>query len=361
MVFVHLSRPPALPLLILAALLVSCGVRPGGGKRITVYERGKGETELTLENEALLLRFIPGTAEILVTNKSTGTVWRTNPADAAADPGAEPVTRDLLQSQFILTYTDDAGLETTFSSRRDSVQDGRYEYALVNNGVEVSYTAGNVARTYYIPSAAPEERLAGFLEKMSAEERSAVESSYRLYDINRLYSSDNKSDLLVKFPDLEKTRVYALQENTRDYVKENLEQIFQAAGYTVEDYEEDAAHYHSLQEDAQPVFNVTLRYELDGPSLLVSVPFDRIAYRKEYPLTHLNLLPYFGAGGREDEGYLVVPDGSGALIDFNNGRQNQNPYISPVYGWDDGQARLVKLTDNRANFPAFGIQKNGEA
>lgn len=35
------------------------------------------------------------------------------------------------------------------------------------------------------------------------------------------------------------------------------------------------------------------------------------------------ILPFFGAGSTTESGYLLVPDGSGALMNFNNGRTNE--------------------------------------
>jgi hypothetical protein len=58
---------------------------------------------------------------------------------------------------------------------------------------------------------------------------------------------------------------------------------------------------------------------------------------------------------------MLVPDGSGALIYFNNGRQNQISYNINVYGWDEAMPRDAVINDNKAPFPAFGIHKNGNA
>jgi hypothetical protein len=95
--------------------------------------------------------------------------------------------------------------------------------------------------------------------------------------------------------------------------------------------------------------------------MVVSVPFNRIAYHPSYPIIRLDLLPFFGAGGMDDDGYLLVPDGSGALIYFNNGKFNQIASNNPVYGWDEAMPRDVVVNDNRAAFPVYGIQKNGNA
>lgn len=76
----------------------------------------------------------------------------------------------------------------------------------------------------------------------------------------------------------------------------------------------------------------------------------------------VSLLPYFGAGGLQDDGYLFVPDGSGALIDFNNNKQNNQEYYSLVYGENP---TLVKTSQTpvqqKATLPVFGSKVNDHA
>ena len=49
---------------------------------------------------------------------------------------------------------------------------------------------------------------------------------------------------------------------------------------------------------------------------------------EEYPVNSISLLSFFGAAGQEREGSMFVPDGSGALIHFNNGKTNIRPISS---------------------------------
>lgn len=57
-------------------------------------------------------------------------------------------------------------------------------------------------------------------------------------------------------------------------------------------------------------------------------------------LTKIILCPYFGAvssvdnNGNPTEGYMIVPDGSGAVINYNNGKTNYSSYSNRVYGRD---------------------------
>ncbi|MCD7805131.1 MAG: DUF5696 domain-containing protein [Oscillospiraceae bacterium] len=51
-------------------------------------------------------------------------------------------------------------------------------------------------------------------------------------------------------------------------------------------------------------------------------------------LTELAMNPYFGAADSEAEGYMLVADGSGAIINLNNGKGNYSNYSSTIYGRD---------------------------
>jgi hypothetical protein len=335
---------------------VSCKKRTVRPKPVMVYEYLGGGEEVVLENEYLSLRFLPATAEIILTERASGTEWRSNPPNPSGDRMADAVTRYLMESQVSLEYADNSGVGMTLQSGIYSVQRSAYEYEVVDGALEVRYTIGDIARSYHIPPAMRADRMLTYLEQM--EDRSIVESTYRLYDINNLRTTDNKDQLLADYPELSRTKLYVLNAQAPDYMKEIAEASFEAAGYTYEDYFEDSMLYTVSGEVIKPAFSVTLRYMLDGRSLILNVPFDQIGYRPAYPIIQLALLPFMGSGSVDDSGYILVPDGSGALIYFNNGKQNQLPYNVGVYGWDEAMPREVIISDNKAPFPVFGIHKN---
>ena len=349
-----------LPVLLFVFLIViSCGGRPSGARNIIIYENEGSTEELVLENEYLELRFLPQNAEIILTEKATGVQWRSNPSEH--DPLADPITRYTQTSQFFLEYANVYGIGQTLFTSEHGVNHGAFSYDIVNNVLEVNYTVGNLDRTYVIPPAVPEERMLEFISLMTSAQRSVVNSGYRLYDIDNLRRDDNREELLALYPDLISNNIYVLRAATHDYQKAEYEVYFAEVGYTYEDYLEDVAHYPALAGEEKPAFNISLHYSLEGKSLVVDIPFEKIGYRTGLPITTLSVLPFMGAGGLDDEGYLLVPDGSGALIYFNNGRQNQQAFNSIVYGWDEGLVRNAVISDNRSPFPVYGIQKNGNA
>lgn len=78
--------------------------------------------------------------------------------------------------------------------------------------------------------------------------------------------------------------------------------------------------------------SVAVEYALLNGYLQVRVPFDGIEENDRFKLVDISLLPYFGAGSPEDEGYFLLPDGNGAAIDFNTPRTGAVEYAAEVYG-----------------------------
>ena len=85
-------------------------------------------------------------------------------------------------------------------------------------------------------------------------------------------------------------------------------------------------------------FKVEVRIEDD--KLKVNVPYDSIKEEtvgtlnpKDYKLKSIILFPYFGSENYEINGYSFIPDGSGALIRYNN-HKSSTAYIKKLYGDD---------------------------
>lgn len=119
-------------------------------------------------------------------------------------------------------------------------------------------------------------------------------------------------------------------------------------------------------------FVIPVEYVLEEDCLAASIISDGIEEgvwedpdtdpEKKQSIMSVSLLPFMGAAGSDDEGYLVIPDGSGALIHFNNGRSGAAIYQQDVYGRDETLS-IKKATTSTydVNMPLFGIVRNGRA
>lgn len=74
-----------------------------------------------------------------------------------------------------------------------------------------------------------------------------------------------------------------------------------------------------------------VEYTLEKDYLAVTIVREQIKISDECILMGINVLPSFGAGNSQDEGWLFVPDGSGAVVKFNNGIKTSNKYDKYVY------------------------------
>ena len=108
---------------------------------------------------------------------------------------------------------------------------------------------------------------------------------------------------------------------------------------------------------------VPVQYTLNEDGLLAQVLVDEIdeQWSNRYLVTGITMLPWFGAGNLTDEGYLFVPDGSGAVMGFNNDKNRFSFYTSPVYGQNatttiDSSTTVKEV----AQMPIFGINKKAE-
>lgn len=76
----------------------------------------------------------------------------------------------------------------------------------------------------------------------------------------------------------------------------------------------------------------------------------------------LSLFPNMNAGYADEEGYFVIPDGSGAVINFNNGKGSSMKYSQRIYGreYAYAQDRAPKKTE-QAYLPILGVVKQDSA
>ncbi len=117
-----------------------------------------------------------------------------------------------------------------------------------------------------------------------------------------------------------------------------------------------------------------LKVTLDDQGLQVEVPADSIQEENEkFAIGNLYLYPFLGYSKMDEEpGYLVIPDGAGALISLKDhyGQYSQ-PYSEPVYGTNYGiddpyvlslkEGQVTTSEPNTVTAPIFGIVHTNKA
>lgn len=111
--------------------------------------------------------------------------------------------------------------------------------------------------------------------------------------------------------------------------------------------------------------SVPVSYKLCDDYLEVSVDCTKIKesqFESGKIATEITMLGAFGAGAPDEEGYFVLPDGCGALVNFNNGKETAKAYSQNVYGRDITVVPTTKpAVTETINMPVYGIVKDGNA
>lgn len=344
--------------------------------RQTSYE-GDGQ-EIVVESSKLKMVMDPNTTQFRVEVKDTGAVWYSNPEGAADDPRALDNEKNNMQSTMIVTYSNINGVDTPLNNYQYSILNQIYDIEHTDDSITVHYSIGNVKPEYAFPAVSTQERYEAFMETLTELlptvdnpkdyfDVRELKEYFKLIDLDNLKGGDvKKKDTYVEnFPMLEDGPCYVTLTNddTKKYIMQKIERTFELVGYTYEEYLEDKENDMRVSTDDTPIYNVKVVYTLTDNEMKVTVPLNEIEYRTEYPIFQIAMLPYFGAGGADDEGYLLVPEGGGAMINFNNGKISQPAYFANMYGWDMARRHDLDsvVHETRAVFNAFGIAKNGNS
>lgn len=106
---------------------------------------------------------------------------------------------------------------------------------------------------------------------------------------------------------------------------------------------------------------IPMYINLEDDYLSIYIPIEEIKEDGSNQVYEIGIAPYFGAGGIEDEGYMFVPDGSGAIINFNNGKQRYNQYRDDIYGADPNIVPNTKIVrKEQVKLNTFGIKKGND-
>lgn len=201
----------------------------------------------------------------------------------------------------------------------------------------------------------------------------------RLSDTIVLYRNDMDMRSLITAADVEhmkNTEVYALLDGTYPrFDRDEIPRIFKEAGYGPEDVIEDhiAASLDPPMQNPE-VFRIPVVFRIDGPSLVVTIPAGEIEYpidvlTKEGEIAtfmpqSIDLLQYFGAADTAAQGYIFVPDRSGALVELNNQRKLSLPsFLGSVYGVDRSIAPQQEsiARGSLIRLPVYGLKSGDRA
>lgn len=309
------------------------------GSEFTAKSESKADVEgmvLVAENDILKLYTNTETAEVAVYDKRNGKITYSNPQDADEDTIANETNKNNLKSQFIIDYYNTARNMGTYDSYSMSVKEGRFEVESIENGVRYIYTIGDFSQvsTGLVPKYITQEKL---------DEVCANLSDVKGRSLAKRYATFNEAK-----------GMYELNQQAQNsfVIIQSIQEYFLEAGWTEDDYNEQMELAGEDTENETMSFVIPVEYRLADDGINVSVPAKGIREKGGGKLYNIKLLSYFGAAGTEKDGYIVVPNGSGSLINYNNGKSADAVYSQYIYGLDPMVANYTQLgTTQDARLP----------
>lgn len=277
-------------------------------------------------------------------NKKDGSVWYSNPQDREEDPKASGYNKSMLSSQLMLSFSDSSGKPQQYNNFNQSVQYEQFEYEKLKDGLKITYTVGEKLRgVEQVPPLIGEER-------------------FQTLILDKIKDEKVKSDMLKRFKLNEAKQAYERRDQALNGMAlTRTLKVFEEVGYTEEEMNIDREAFADGEGASQALFVLPVTYRLDGDQFVVNVSTEEIDAKGFY-LQTLSVLPYFGAAGTREEGYMFVPDGSGSLIRLNNGKLEASPYNESLYGIDQTRYNRFKpMSGYPARLPVFGMKKGDKA
>lgn len=303
---------------------------------------GHSKYKLVVESDELALYLNEETSDVAVYDKRSGEVTFGVPENAEDDPIAKTdAQKNYLKSHLLVTYYNTNRAQGSYDSYSMAVAKEQVKYEAIENGVRVIYDMGDYGDT------------------------SGTVSMYLTYEkfdeiCSKLSEKDAKQfgRWYLETSDVDGMRQLLKTARTNKMTKQKIQAILDSVGFTKEDFEEQMAI--SGNAVTTPLsFTIVVEYRLQEDHLDVSIPVSAIEERGGGSIYSIQLLRNFAAADSSQQGYIVVPNGDGSLIYFNNGKSTASEYRQYVYGIDPLAADYIVLENSsNAAMALFGIQRD---
>ncbi len=282
---------------------------------------------LVAENGGKELYF--STADMILELVDTATGQTLTSGLAASEEGSE---KALLSVQFL---GEDNNL-SEWNSYDNSVVFGSFDMQRIKDGVRIhmNFNEGESQRFYeYCPRKMSieqyEEFFVGGLDK--AKEAGDITAAQHQRYILAL-------GLVYKKSIMEECYAVTYTGTPPVSAVSSMLEIINIVGYTQDMLLEDAERFDFPVTFADPAnFDITVEAVLENGELIVRMPAGAMVSNNDYySIQNVKFLPNFGAAAvaEYEDGYILVPDGAGALFAFNSNEPSIKDYERPVYDND---------------------------
>jgi len=309
----------------------------------------------------------PVSGEVAYVNNKTGQILFSNPFDVSQTSSSQTVKEELL-SQISIKYTDNDS-ELTLHSFKEATQRGQITVKKIKNGVRVEYVMGREETRKLVPKQIKRERFEELIMVNIPEgtPKQKMEAFYQLKDpYDPTLTERAKRELVATFPICNEMAIYIFDPFASDRELNQIEGYIKqyCPEYTYETLEEDHTITQYEGTDKAPVlFRLSLEYSLDeNGNLDVRLPANGIRFDESaFQLNAIQMLPWFGAGSGDYEGYTFFPDGSGTLVRFEDIGQKPLNLTGKIYGEDYAYQEVGGQHMEVKRLPVYGVVESNVA
>ncbi len=316
----------------------------------------KAGTVLLASSEGKELSIDTATLNIKVVDTKSGAEWNSIYNDGKSG--------DLERSPIAIKFLGKDSSLHEWDAYKYSIQNGRYTLNQIDKGVQIIFDFAET-ESYRLNEYMPSKISTGNYqtEFLDALERKVEEGT-----ISQAQAQNYQEALELTYQ-LDQDNGYYFNKFAGlpplSLVKE-LINFAKAVDYTTEMLIADSQTYGISVTITEPArFAVTMEVMLDQGDLVVKVPtYEIVGDNDYYTMQNISVLPSFGLASAEqaDEGYIFVPDGSGALFKLNSFNGKYPEYDRPVYNntYYDTLYEMPEFPEN-LTMPVFGMYVTDQA
>ena len=333
-------------------------------KKYSSAEKKLETMELILDKTGSQLYIDRVSGEIAFVDTATGQILLSNPYDIANAKGSENIKNQLM-SQLIIKYEEN-GTEKTLDSYSESALREQINVKKTKSGVRVEYIIGEQVTRRLVPRLIEKESFENNILAYMTNEKAALDFSvyYTLKDPKEDGLTDRQiKEMQSTWPITEEMAVYVFDSKATEKEIDRFEGYIKeyAPHYTFEMLDEDhALTEYEGSEKSPPLFRMALEYSIDDDGNLdVRLPANGIRFDETvYSLTSIQILPYFGAGRTENDGEILIPDGSGAIIRPAEFLGEAITLTNTIYGQDYAYQKVSGAHQETMRMPVYGVVHN---
>lgn len=308
----------------------------------------------------LTLYFNEKTTEIAVQTKE-GAVWYSNPQNRLE---YNPNRLGTYSSQLLVTTIGTTNENVTEENNFD--ESVRYGQAVLvdddkkDNSFKVKYLFGKKQSVPLYPAAMTVEKFEEILNKLTSQEQYKLKRYYSLVDMETLKDKpQEKKNIESKFANADELgQMRVLKNSPSTLEKKYMAEYMEKAGFTMEDKEEQERLVGYVKDEGTTnYYTVSIQYTLKDGRLVVDVPTEDIKTSSGITIQGITVLPHWNTSGGMASTQMLVPDGSGAIVNLGEIAASGTPeYQEKVYGRDYAQSQKMNTSEKKnVYFPMYGI------